>query len=272
MGFSFSSFNPFSSGGSSWFGDALNIYGIGKDQGWWGGSSGGGGNNPDGTKGPRNTLGIGGGPRSAEVDMLHRYNRKDRPTLGFTELLLGRQQGLESLVSGFKNPFTDAISGSLDEATKRVRGLRGGMDTIGADLRKSALGQTQGAQVAALNAARMSSGRGGTAFGGGTGGMATRAAQQAASQQSAGLSQALLQGKQMKSGYDLQQAGMESSLAQMMMGARTKQAGLAEAQFGRQFDTQRGFMEMMTSIAGVGADRKGQDPGANLGLLGRWSF
>ena len=225
---------------------------------------------------PQNVLFSQGGlAQGREVEMLGGFNRKDRGTLGFTELLLSRQQGLEQLISGFKNPFTQQIAGSLDEATQRVRGLRGQFDTIGDDLRNSALARTQGAQVAALNAARQTSGRGGTAFGGGSSGIATRAAREAASSQSAGLAQALLQGRQMKGQFDLQQSGMETQLAGMMSNARSKQAALAEAQIGRQVGARTGFMEMLTSIAGIGGNKQSAEQrkqGTSLGLLGNFKF
>lgn len=206
-----------------------------------------------------------------EVARLQQFKRKDR-SLGYLEMILARQEGLEGMVNQFKNPFTQQISSSLDSATARVQGMRGQMDDIGDDLRTSSLARTQGAQVAALSAARQTSGRGGTAFGGG-GSVQTRAAREAATAQSAGLAQAMVQGRQMKSQFDLQQAGMETSLAKMMMDARSKQSALTEADIGRRVGVQQSFQEMLTSMGGIGGSKSNAEArqrGTNLGILGNW--
>lgn len=199
------------------------------------------------------------------------FKRKDQH-LGYLDLITSEQYksgGVQDLVSGFKNPFVDSISGSLEAATANIRSRRGAMDGIEGDVRNSALARTQGAQVAALNAARMTSGRGGTAFGGGSKAIATRAAQQAASGQSAALAQALLQGRQMRTTYDLQQAGAEGSLAQAMANARKAQAQMSESNINRQFSAKTGFQEMMVTMAGVGkpAQRKKT---TSYGPFGEW--
>ena len=207
-----------------------------------------------------------------EVARLHQFNRRDRG-LGYTEMLLAREDNLMEMLNGFKNPFTSAIASSLDSATQRVKGMRGQFDNIGAQLTASSLASTQGAQVAALNAARISSGRGGTAFGGGGAALAGRAAQGAASQQGASLAQALLQGTQLKGQFDLQQAGMEMKMANAMSTARARQAQIAESDVSRKTAAVVDFSEMFSGLGGNVNDADATTPpGLNLGIFGNWSF
>lgn len=197
-------------------------------------------------------LNLAGSGRSNIMDIsrLFEFNRKDRP-LGFFENILSRQGGIESMVDQFKNPFTGRITEGLEEAQGQVRGLRGQFDSIGDDLRSSALARTQGSQVAALNAARLSSGRGGLAFGGGARNVATRAAREAATQQSGSLAQALLQGRQMKTQFNLQQASLETNIGSLLAQSRSRQAGLAESNFNRRLGVRQNLQQIIASLAGA---------------------
>jgi hypothetical protein len=167
------------------------------------------------------------------------------------ESLLARQEGLEGLLQQ-RNPFLESISQSLIGAQGQAQSLRGGLDQLPGLLKSSALASTQGAQVAAVQAARgAGAGRGGLAFGGGAGAIAARAAQQAASGQSAALAQALFQGEQAKAGFNLQQAGLEGGIAQSLAQARGMQAGIFEQRQGAQAGAITNLQQLLMAQAGL---------------------
>ena len=88
-------------------------------------------------------------PEVARMQMFKRRNA----AIPLLEQLLSRQEGIEGIL-GQENPFLDAISQSLMGAQGQAQSLRGGLDQLPGMLRGSALASTQGAQVAAVQAAR----------------------------------------------------------------------------------------------------------------------
>tara|TARA_R110000751_G_scaffold300963_1_gene413033 strand:+ start:13390 stop:14247 length:858 start_codon:yes stop_codon:yes gene_type:complete len=115
----------------------------------------------------------------------------------------------------------------LRDQRDRIDGQMGALDGLTEELTGSSLGNTAGAGVAAVNAARLSGG-GRSGGGGNAARVAARGATDAAVGQSAALSQALVQGRlgeaNYKSGLLQQRGGINAALSQLLQ----SQAGLRE--------------------------------------------
>ena len=170
-------------------------------------------------------LGVGESGSGGSGDAFENFKRYaeyiGQNSAGYLDALRGR--GYNPYTHTLETPFQgldQAIQQSTARTTGRLRQLSGQLPQ---QLRNSALASTQGAQVGAVNAARIASGgRGGLAFGGGASAIAARAGRNAAVQQSAALANALTQSTQMQLGAE-QAAG---ALEQQALGQR---AGLAQA-------------------------------------------
>ena len=136
------------------------------------------------------------------------FRRKDRiiPTMeetvrGFGEMQQAFQPHMQAALSSFET--AESMVGRMGDVYKDLPG----------QLRRGALAQTTGAQVAGMQAARTAGGgRGGMAYGGGGAAMASRAAAQGAVGQSAALAGALNQATGMQGQMAAQQAQMQTGL------------------------------------------------------------
>lgn len=169
----------------------------------------------------------------------------------------------ENLAKAIGRPFGQAGQQNLAGVDQNIGQLNQIAGGIRGQVQGSALASTRGAQLQAIQAARLGGGgRGGLAFGGGAAQLAARAGQQAGTQQSAALSQALLQGTQLQGGL-LAQAGQlglgaaqgRLGIAQGLSGAALARAQLTERSKARLDQFQ---MARIQAIAGVGTSIFGQ--------------
>ena len=136
------------------------------------------------------------------------FRRKDRVIPTMEETI----RGFGEMQQAFQ-PHMQAALGSFETAESMVGRLGDVYKDLPGQLRRGALGQTTGAQVAGMQAARVAGGgRGGMAYGGGGAAMASRAATQGAVGQSAALAGALTQATGMQGQMAAQQAQMQTGL------------------------------------------------------------
>lgn len=185
------------------------------------------------------------------------------------------------------NPYTQSLSqpyqgldAAVQQAGRGASRIRGLASQLPGQLRASALASTQGAQQAAVNAARLAAGgRGGLAYGGGAGALAARAAQSAATQQSTALTQAMLQGtqtqlqaEQMATGIQQGMVGQRLGLAQALSQSRGQQAALVEAQRNRLDALRLADIQGRYGMAGGalygGLQGQGQQQNRRLSIIG----
>jgi len=155
------------------------------------------------------------------------------------------------------NPYLGKITGGLENVQTSLGGLAQEAQGLPGLLKRSALGRTTGAQVAAVEAARSAGG-----LVGDSSLIAARSATQAAVGQNTALANAELGALQQRGQIAQLQSGVAGQLAQAnQFGVGVEEQRFAQG-FGAKVGARQQFLNLMGSVAGSGISGSGGATGA----------